>query len=115
MNLIEVITQEMANDEELTGRQSWNIRRAYVEANEDGKQAINSVLIALCGWSMETLLTKVEPDEEDERTDDDAPCVHPTYYTVNAATGQHRCTHIDCGYQFTDPTRPTRRWKGGRR
>lgn len=53
-NLIDLIEAEMASDDANRNKQSQRIIRAF-ETSED-QHSLNMVLIALCGWSFDTLL-----------------------------------------------------------
>jgi len=57
-NLIAIIEQEIANDDCNRSRQSAILIEA-VEASTD-RESIDRVLIALCGWSFETLLNRTK-------------------------------------------------------
>ena len=59
-HLIEVIYQEMTSDMDGDARQSERLIRLYQEAGEIGKWHIDEAMMALCGWTMQTLIEKAE-------------------------------------------------------
>jgi len=56
MNLIEKIYDEMSTDSDGNAKQAEILQNAYAEATVDQQQAIDRVFIALCGWSLKTLI-----------------------------------------------------------
>ena len=64
-NLIDIIESEMASDDANRNSQSLRLIRAF-EASED-RHSINMIMIALCGWSLDTLIRKYGGDHDFER------------------------------------------------
>ena len=62
MNIIEIFTQEFQADCCDTDEQSAYLKAYYNRASQMQKDAINEALIALCGWSFETLLEMEKKD-----------------------------------------------------
>lgn len=61
MNIIERVFKEIAEDSNSgSDADAERIREAYKAASEEGKRRINDIFIALCGWSMETLIAMDE-------------------------------------------------------
>jgi hypothetical protein len=56
MNLIEKIYDEMSTDSDGNAKQAEILQNEYTEATVDQQQAIDRVFIALCGWSLKTLI-----------------------------------------------------------
>jgi hypothetical protein len=56
MNLIDKIHCAISSDEDGTDKQAQILENEYMDATEDQKKAIDRVFIALCGWSLKTLL-----------------------------------------------------------
>jgi hypothetical protein len=56
MNLIQKTYEEMTTDDYGDDKQSTILKNEYVEATEDQQKAIDRVFIALCGWSLKTLI-----------------------------------------------------------
>ena len=56
MNLIEKIYEEMSTDSDGNDKQAGILQNAYAEARADQQKAIDRVFIALCGWSLKTLI-----------------------------------------------------------
>ncbi len=56
--LIDKIELEMRLDEEDRKEQSEQLEYAYIHSPEETQKAIDTCFIALCGWSLKTLLTK---------------------------------------------------------
>ena len=56
MNLIEKVYEEMSSDADGNEKQAEIMEQEYTDATEDQKKAIDRVFIALCGWSLKTLL-----------------------------------------------------------
>ncbi len=56
--LIDKVELEMRADEEDRKEQSEHLKYAYTSSSEETKKAIDTCFIALCGWSLNTLLTK---------------------------------------------------------
>jgi hypothetical protein len=63
MNLIENIYEEMTTDSDGNDKQAEILQNAYAEATVDQQKAIDRVLIALCGWSLKTLIEGHEATE----------------------------------------------------
>ncbi|MDF1816214.1 MAG: hypothetical protein P1V20_28700 [Verrucomicrobiales bacterium] len=64
-NLITLIESEMASDDANRNPQSLQLIRAF-ETSED-RHSINMVMIALCGWSLDTLLERCGGCHDSER------------------------------------------------
>jgi hypothetical protein len=56
MNLIEKIFEEMTTDGDADKRQAEILKDEYNKATVDQQKAIDRVFIALCGWSLRTLI-----------------------------------------------------------
>ena len=56
MNLIEKIYEEMSTDSDGDDRQAEILNDEYKKATVDQQKAIDRVFIALCGWSLKTLI-----------------------------------------------------------
>jgi hypothetical protein len=56
MNLIEKVFEEMSSDADGNEKQAEIMEQEYMDATEDQKKAIDRVFIALCGWSLKTLI-----------------------------------------------------------
>lgn len=56
MSLIDHIQEEMLADDEDREKQSEYLKEAYEDASEKEKKSIDRCFIALCGWSLKTLL-----------------------------------------------------------
>ena len=56
MNLIEKIYEEMSTDSDGNDKQAEILQNEYAEATVDQQKAIDRVFIALCGWSLKTLI-----------------------------------------------------------
>ena len=54
--LIDKIQEEMLSDDEDREEQSEYLERCYNESSEAEKKRIDDCFIALCGWSLKTLL-----------------------------------------------------------
>jgi hypothetical protein len=63
MNLIEKVYSEMSTDVDGNEKQAQIMEDEYMDATEDQKKAIDRVFIALCGWSMKTLIEGHEATE----------------------------------------------------
>ena len=63
MNLIEKVFAEMSTDADGNERQAEIMEQEYMDATEDQKKAIDRVFIALCGWSLKTLIEGYEATE----------------------------------------------------
>ncbi len=63
MNLIEKVFTEMSTDADGNEKQAEIMEQEYVDAAEDQKKAIDRVFIALCGWSLRTLIEGHEATE----------------------------------------------------
>ena len=63
MNVIEKVFEEMATDADGNEKQAQILEQEYMDATEDQQKAIDRVFIALCGWSLKTL---IEGHEETE-------------------------------------------------
>ena len=56
MNLIEKIYEEMSTDSDSDDKQAEILQNEYMAATVDQQKAIDRVFIALCGWSLKTLI-----------------------------------------------------------
>jgi hypothetical protein len=56
MNLIQKIFEEITTDDEGDDKQSTILKNEYREATVDQQKTIDRVFIALCGWSLKTLI-----------------------------------------------------------
>ena len=56
----EVLFEEVTSDEETFDNKGYRLEQIYEKASEADKKLINDVLIAVCGWSYETLLAKAK-------------------------------------------------------
>jgi hypothetical protein len=56
MNIIEKVFEEMSTDADGNGKQAEILKEEYMQAAQDQQKAIDRVFIALCGWSLRTLL-----------------------------------------------------------
>jgi len=56
MSLIEKVYNEMSTDADGNEKQAQIMENEYMDATEDQKKAIDRVFIALCGWSLKTLI-----------------------------------------------------------
>ena len=56
--LIDKIQEAMLTDDEDREKESAYLEREYTEASEAEKKRIDMCFIALCGWSLETLLKR---------------------------------------------------------
>jgi hypothetical protein len=63
MNLIEKVFEAMSTDGDGNEKQAAIMEDEYMDATEDQKKAIDRVFIALCGWSLKTLIEGHEATE----------------------------------------------------
>jgi hypothetical protein len=56
MNLIEKVYNEMSTDADGNEKQAQIAKYEYMHATIDQQKAIDRVFIALCGWSLRTLI-----------------------------------------------------------
>ena len=63
MNLIEKIYEEMSTDSDRDDKQAEILQYEYTTATVDQQKAIDRVFIALCGWSLKTLIEGHEATE----------------------------------------------------
>ena len=56
--LIDKIQEEMLSDDEDREKQSGYLADCYNESSEAEKKRIDDCFIALCGWSLKTLLNR---------------------------------------------------------
>ena len=63
MNLITKIYKEMTTDMDGNDKQAGILEDEYKEATVDQQKAIDRVFIALCGWSLKTLIEGNEATE----------------------------------------------------
>jgi hypothetical protein len=56
MNLIEKVFAEMSTDADGNEKQAAIMEDEYMDATVDQQKAIDRVFIALCGWSLKTLI-----------------------------------------------------------
>jgi hypothetical protein len=75
MNLIERITQEMADDDDNMTKQSELLAETYESADAAGKKLLDDAFVCLCGWTMKTLLEwqAKDPDGDNDEDDTDSP------------------------------------------
>ena len=59
MNLIENIYEEYLSDDFDTNKASLHLTSTYHQSTDQQKQAMNSMCIAICGWSLEKLIETV--------------------------------------------------------
>jgi len=55
-NLIEKIYEEISTNSDGNDKQAEILQNEYAEARVDQQKAIDRVFIALCGWSLKTLI-----------------------------------------------------------
>ena len=60
---IEKVFEEMSTDVDGNEKQAEIMEQEYMDATEDQKKAIDRVFIALCGWSLKTLIEGYEATE----------------------------------------------------
>ena len=63
MNLIEKVYNEMSTDADGNEKQAAIMEDEHMDVAEDQKKAIDRVFIALCGWSLKTLIEGHEATE----------------------------------------------------
>jgi hypothetical protein len=63
MNLIEKVFEEMSTDADGNEKQAEIMEQEYIDATEDQKKVIDRVFIALCGWTLKTLIEGHEATE----------------------------------------------------
>jgi hypothetical protein len=63
MDLIEKIYEEMSTDSDGNDKQAEILQNEYTAATVDQQKAIDRVFIALCGWSLKTLIEGHEATE----------------------------------------------------
>jgi hypothetical protein len=63
MDLIEKIYEEMSTDSDGNDKQAEILQNEYTTATVDQQKAIDRVFIALCGWSLKTLIEGHEATE----------------------------------------------------
>jgi hypothetical protein len=63
MNLIENIYEEMTTDSDGGDKQAEILQNEYIAATVDQQKAIDRIFIALCGWSLKTLIEGHEATE----------------------------------------------------
>jgi hypothetical protein len=56
MNLVEKIFEQMELDDDDWEEQSEILLETWREASEDRRRVIDEVLVALCGWTMKSLI-----------------------------------------------------------
>jgi hypothetical protein len=56
MNIIEKVFEEMSTDADGNDKQAEILKNEYKHASLDQQKAIDRVFIALCGWSLKTLI-----------------------------------------------------------
>jgi hypothetical protein len=59
MNLYEFIQNAIKTDDEPIDECSFEMERIYLEADNEEKKQIDRMFIALCGWSIKTMLTEI--------------------------------------------------------
>ena len=63
MNLIAKVYEEMSTDADGKDKQAQIMEQEYMDATVDQQKAIDRVFIALCGWSLKTLIEGHEATE----------------------------------------------------
>ena len=63
MSLIEKVFAEMSTDADGNEKQAQIIENEYMDATQGQKKVIDRVFIALCGWSLKTLIEGHEATE----------------------------------------------------
>ena len=63
MNLIEKVYNEMSTDTDGNEKQAQIMEDEYMDATEDQKKTIDRIFIALCGWSLKTIIEGHEATE----------------------------------------------------
>lgn len=58
--LIDTIENEMSSDDENRGKQSDILRTTYEDADALVRQGIDACFVALCGWTLATLIDMSE-------------------------------------------------------
>jgi len=61
-NLIELITNSILTDEDDIQEQSEIATEIYLSSTPEEKEQIDKMFIAICGWSIKTLLDKVKEE-----------------------------------------------------
>ena len=56
MDLIGKILEEMLSDDSMTEKENEIIMDEYVNSTEDERKKIDRIFIALCGWSLKSLI-----------------------------------------------------------
>jgi hypothetical protein len=56
MNLIEKVYKEMSTDADGNDKQAEILKNEYMTATQEQQKSIDRVFIALCGWSLRTLI-----------------------------------------------------------
>ena len=62
-NIIQKVYEEMSTDTDGNDKQAGILQAEYEEATVDQQKAIDRVFIALCGWSLKTLIEGHEATE----------------------------------------------------
>jgi hypothetical protein len=61
--LIDLVQDAMLSDDEDREEQSEYLARCYNEASVEAKNRIDTCFIALCGWSLDTLMKRQQGKE----------------------------------------------------
>lgn len=70
INILARVERAMASDDERQDKQSSIIEEAYREASPNGQALLDRVFVALCGYSLETILTGNEGDDDEDYLSD---------------------------------------------
>lgn len=57
-NLIDKIEYEMSTDDDNREVQSIYLKNRYLASNKKVREGIDACFVALCGWSLETLIKR---------------------------------------------------------
>lgn len=60
LDLVGQIAEEIFNDDE---NDTSNLLRLYKEANETERAIMDSMLVSICGWTMNTIIENAEKEE----------------------------------------------------
>ena len=70
MNLRDLIITEMESDTGFTVGEQSKIIKKYNSLDEDQKDAVDYIFIRLTGYDLETLISEVLDDEDEEEDED---------------------------------------------
>jgi hypothetical protein len=59
MNLQEIIKDAIDTDDQFKTRNQTDLIKSYTESNKETKIIINDIFISLCGYSLETLINRL--------------------------------------------------------